>query len=101
MTTYNKLVRDRIPEVIAADGRVAKTHVADDAEFLERLKEKLREETEELITDMDRGEVADVLEVLDALCAFNGWSAEDVQAIKAKKNAERGGFAGRIVLEED
>lgn len=100
MTTYNKLVRDKIPEIIAAEGRTAKLHVADEAEYRQKLKDKLREECDELIAGMDTGEVADVLEVLDALCDLNGWTMEEVQAVKAQKKEKRGGFSKRIILEE-
>jgi len=98
---YDKLIRDRIPEIIGAKGEECSFHIAtDDDEFREKLYGKLREETEELIRDRNAGEIADVLEVLDAVMRFEGVSLEEVAETKRKKADERGGFSGRIILEE-
>lgn len=97
---YDKLVRDKIPELIGAKGEECLFHIAEEAEYGEKLYEKLREETEELIREKNIGEVADVLEVIDAIIAKEGFSREDVEATKSKKREERGGFEGRIVLDE-
>lgn len=97
---YDKLVRDRIPDIIRAKGESCVTHVADDAEYEIKLFEKLREEAEELIRDKSIGEIADVLEVIDAIAEFKGFPKKEVETVKQKKFGERGGFSDRIILEE-
>ncbi|MEI7749410.1 MAG: nucleoside triphosphate pyrophosphohydrolase [Candidatus Moraniibacteriota bacterium] len=96
----DKLVRDRIPEIIGAKGEACAFHIGNDGEYVTKLYEKLREETEELIRDRNIGEVADVLEVIDAIVSYEGFSREEVEAIQSKKREECGGFGGRIILEE-
>lgn len=97
---YDKLVRDRVPDIIMAKGESCTTHIADEAEYETQLFEKLREETEELVRDRSIGEIADVLEMIDAIAALKKFSQEEIDAVKQKKLEERGGFSGRIVLEE-
>lgn len=97
---YDKLVRDRIPDIISSKGEMYRIHTADDTEYERMLFEKLREETEELICDKTIDEVADVLEVIDAIASFKGFSRESVDRAKQKKYEERGGFSKRIILEE-
>lgn len=96
---HDKLVRDRIPEIIAATGMVPITHVADDAEYLVRLRAKLTEEVSEYLADGSLAELADVLDVMRALCAVSGNSWDDVERLRQTKAEERGGFERRIVLE--
>ena len=97
---YNKLVRDKIPEYIRKKGGMPITHIADDAEYWEKLKEKLLEEIEEFKKDENTEEFADVLEVLDAIADYKKFGREEVQNVKAKKAEGRGKFKERIILEE-
>lgn len=97
---YNKLVRDRIIEIIEAKGEVAKWHVADDAEYRMKLRRKLLEEVEEFLAAESVEEMADVFEVIDALLTLKGWKREDVLKAQQEKRLKRGGFDGRIILEE-
>lgn len=97
---YNKLVRDKIPEIIEEKGKKALTHVADETEYWEKLKAKLLEEFEEFKKDENMEEFADILEVLDAIAAFKDFDAYEVKRMKDKKAAERGRFEKRIILEE-
>lgn len=97
---YNKLVRDKIIEIIEAKGERALFHTAGDIEYHEKLKEKLREEIEELIRDENAGEIADVLEVLEAFAEFKGISWAAIVEEKERKREGRGGFAKRIILDE-
>lgn len=100
MKVFRKLIRDRIPEIIAADGGKAVTRVLDNAEYRVALEHKLLEEVQELRHGANKAEeIADIYEVLDALIAANGFSARDLQALKKKKRAERGGFEKRFFLE--
>lgn len=96
---YDKLVRDRIPEVIEANGETPRVHVADEAEYERRLCEKLDEEVREYRKAGDVEELADVLEVVHALRELAGVSADELAEIRAEKADRRGRFEERIVLE--
>ncbi len=97
---YNKLVRDKIIEVIEAKGEKAVFHVADDTEYHEKLREKLREEIEEFLSDENVGEIADILEVLEAFAEYKGFSQDEIALEKSKKAEKRGAFKKRIILDE-
>lgn len=97
-----KLVRDKIPEIIAADGRKAVTHVAAPDEFLRRLREKFVEEAVELRAGAkkDVEELADILELMQTYLKVKGLTFKELESLRAKKAAERGGFEKRIILEK-
>ena len=100
---WNKSVRDKIPEIIAARGEHATTRIADtDVEFVEFLKKKLLEEAQELYEASDSAaqlaELADVQEVLATLLRTLAISDETLTMAQKKKNDERGGFEKRIIL---
>lgn len=96
----DKLIRDKLPAIMEAQGLRIFTRRLDDAEFAARLKDKLREEAAEASAAVDPEalleELADVAEVLRALAAAHGFGPEDVEARRAAKHAERGGFEDRI-----
>ncbi|GAA1825942.1 hypothetical protein GCM10009735_71450 [Actinomadura chokoriensis] len=93
-----KLVRDRIPEIIRAAGGRPETRVADPAEHAARLRAKLVEESGEYIASGDPEELADVLEVVHALAAAHGISPAELDRLRSAKAAERGAFDERLVL---
>ena len=98
---YNKLVRDRIPEIIARDGREYEVVTMSEHEYREALRMKLVEEAEEAASagpDKLMIELADVYEIVDAIMVAYGIDREDVLAEQEKRRAERGGFAERIQL---
>jgi len=97
---YNKLVRDKIPERIRQKGETPITHIADEAEYWQKLKEKLTEEFEEFKKDESVGELADILEVIDAMVEYKGFGMAEVNKIKDQKAEERGKFKERIILDE-
>lgn len=97
--TYNKLVRDYIPEVITRTNKTFTSHIASDEEYEMELFKKLREEVDELISEPCVEEIADVLEVLDSIKKLYGFSDDDINAAKINKVKERGGFDKRIILE--
>ena len=99
MKVYNKLVRDKIPEIIEADGKECKTRILSNDEYIAALEAKLNEEVAEYQTDKNLEEMADVLEVLQAICMARGYSLAELEAVRAKKVEKRGGFKEKILLE--
>ena len=99
MKNYNKLVRDKIPEIIEADGKRCNIHVLQQEEYLNALEAKLNEEVAEYQEDKNLEEMADILEVLQAICIARGYTLKELEDLRAKKAAERGGFEQRIFLE--
>ena len=85
MKVYNKLVRDKIPEIIEADGKVCRTHILSNEEYIVALEAKLNEEVAEYQADKNLEEMADVLEVLHAICVARGYSLNELEAMRAKK----------------
>jgi len=94
----NKLVRDKIPEIIEKSGFDIKTYICDDQEYFQRLKQKLQEEIEEFLEEESIEELADILEVLYALAKYKNISRDQLEVIRAKKEQERGVFDKKIVL---
>ena len=90
--TYNKLVRDKIPEIIESHGQTCKTEILDDEMYLRMLDVKLNEEIDEYQDSKSIEEIADVLEVLMAITKERGYSWQDVLQTQLKKRAEKGGF---------
>ncbi len=97
---YNKLVRDRIPEIIKQKGEIPVTRVASDDEYWQKLKEKLKEEVEEFMEDSRTEEIADIMEVLHAICEFRKIDKEEIELLRKKKAEKRGGFKEKIILDE-
>ncbi|MFB4318854.1 hypothetical protein [Actinomadura sp. 21ATH] len=93
-----KLVRDRIPDIIRSTGREPATRVADHAEYAALLRAKLHEEAGEYTDSGDPSELADILEVLHALAALHDLTPEDLESRRAAKAKARGGFTHRLVL---
>jgi len=99
MKTYNKLVRDKIPAVIKANGGKCEVHVATKEEFVPMLTQKLLEEVEELIENPCAEEIGDVLEVIETIARLNNISLDEIKLAKINKKQERGGFNKRIILD--
>ncbi len=97
---YNKLVRDRIPEIIEAGGKRCVCATLSEEEYLTRLDEKLNEELSEYQESKSMEELADLLEVIRAVAAARGSSIEEVEAIRRDKAAKRGGFEKKLLLTE-
>jgi predicted house-cleaning noncanonical NTP pyrophosphatase (MazG superfamily) len=104
MPIYNKLVRDRIPEIIENKGKQFSTRILENEEYIKELKNKSFEELEEYINaenDTDAiEELADFLEIIHALAECHGASFEKVEEVRQKKLEKRGGFKERIFLIE-
>ncbi len=100
---YNKLVRDKIPEIIMKNGEVAITRVLDNDEYKIELERKLFEECNEVINANGTNrieELADVLEIIISLAKIENKKLEDIIMIASKKNEKRGSFNDKIFLEK-
>lgn len=100
-TTYNKLVRDRIPEIIATEERDYATEIMEDAEYRQALLAKLVEEAQEVVEAEPNElvkELADLYEVTEALLVAFDLDRDAIRAQQQKRRDERGGFERRIRL---
>jgi len=97
---YNKLVRDNIPEIIKKDNKTPITHIADDKEYWSKLKDKLEEEVDEFLKESTEEELADILEVIYAICDYKKIDKEELEKIRKKKSEKRGSFKKKIILDE-
>lgn len=95
---YQKLVRDRIPEIIEKQGERPVVRELDGAEYLACLEEKLQEETAEYLESKEPEELADILEVVYALGEARGHSRAELEAVRERKRQARGGFEKRVFL---
>lgn len=93
----NKLVRDKIPEIMKKKGQKTSTYEADDSEYWERLQDKLREEVDEFLEAGSEEELADVMEVIKAISEHRDIDLDKIEKIRKKKANERGGFKKRVV----
>lgn len=98
--TYNKLVRDRIPEIIEQSGKSCTTAVLSDEEYLKMIDAKLDEELTEYHKDKNIEELADLLEVIYAAAKARGYSLEELERVRVAKVKKRGGFEKKIYLKE-
>ena len=97
---YDKLVRDRIPEIIEASGKTCTTDILPQEDYLRMLDAKLDEELAEYHRDQNAEELADLLEVIRAAAAARGYTFDELERIRSEKAAIRGGFEKRILLKE-
>ena len=97
---YNKLVRDKIPEIIKSKGSTPTTHIASDEEYCQKLKEKLLEEAKEFIESDKEEELADILEVLYAIFDYKKIDRINLETLRIEKANKRGAFKNKIILDE-
>ena len=95
---YNKLVRDKIPEIIEVSGKACETEILSDEEYLQMLDKKLDEELAEYHQEQNIEELADLLEVLYATAKARGHSIEELEQVRVEKQKTRGGFDKKIIL---
>ena len=98
--SYQKLVRDCIPEIIESSGRTCVTEILSDEDYLKMLDAKLDEELAEYHADQNIEELADLMEVIRACAVARGYSVEELEQVRAEKAAKRGGFERKILLKE-
>lgn len=96
---YNKLVRDNIPDICIKNNHTPKYRVLNDAEYKKALCKKLKEETREYLASEETEELADILEVVEALAAAQGVSFDELNRIKDAKAKKNGKFEKRYFLE--
>ena len=95
---YNKIVRDRIPEIIEQNGRRALRRTASTEEIICGLENKLTEELSEYLEDHSLEEMADLLEVMHGILHHRGVSWDELERIRLEKRQKRGGFEQGIYL---
>ncbi|MBU3106973.1 nucleoside triphosphate pyrophosphohydrolase [Clostridium gasigenes] len=98
MKVYNKLVRDKIPAIIKADGKTCEVEIASKEEMTKLLEDKLMEEVNEYLEDKNLEELADVMEVLFGLACNLGYTEEELVKKRLEKLEERGGFKDGVIL---
>ena len=98
--SYQKLVRDRIPEIIVSSGRACVTEILSDEDYLQMLDAKLDEELAEYHADRNIEELADLMEVIRACAVARGYTIEKLERVRSDKAAKRGGFEKKILLKE-
>lgn len=99
-TAHNKLVRDRIPQIIEASGGKCVTAVLSDDVYIQALDAKLNEELAEYQQSKSLEELADLLEVMGAVVKARGYTWDDLTRVRNEKRAHRGAFDQRIFLME-
>lgn len=98
---YDKLVRDRIPEIIELSGKQCIIEYCNDnIELKRRLVEKLSEEGEEYLENFAEEELADLLQVVYSLIEMSDCKLEDIVEIMTEKMTARGGFSKGIILKK-
>lgn len=96
MPTYNKLIRNKIPQIIKANGKIPTTRILPKDEYIKELTEYLEANTKEHKLE----ELSDLLELINALAEHEGTTLKEINNIRKKKAKERGGFSDRVFLIE-
>ena len=96
---YNKLVRDKIPDILETKELEYSIHTASDDEFIYKLQKKLLEEVNEYLNEPCIEELADIYTVMNQLVLEAGVSPAELQEAIFKKNQDRGSFHRRVILE--
>lgn len=100
MKTFNKLIRDRIPELIEADGHDYEMEILDDKRYFEALNKKLQEELDEYIESKEIMELADIVEIIYAILDHKDISRKEFEEMRKEKKQERGGFEKKLFLKK-
>ena len=98
MTTFNKVIRDKIPEIIQKDGYTCNIQTLSDEKFLLEIEKKLSEEVTEYQNDKTPEELTDILEVIYRIAQLKGISKEELEKIRVKKLQDKGGFEMNLFL---
>lgn len=98
MRIYNKLIRDKIPEIIKADNKECEIRTLNDEEYLTELNKKLHEELKEYDESGEVEELADIAEIIYAIAKYKGVNQQEFDNIRWKKAEKRGGFEEKFFL---
>ena len=99
MKIYNKLVRDKIPDIIIQNNEKCITRILNDEEYLLELNKKIKEEVDEYLASGEIEELADIEEVLRAILDVKNYSYEDFENLRNQKVQKRGAFKKKIFLQ--
>lgn len=94
----NKLVRDNIPAICIENGQIPVSKIIDDKQYTIALQSKLQEEVKEYLTSNEVEELADILEVIEALAENQGTTFEEIMRIKCEKQIKNGAFKNKVFL---
>ena len=100
---FNKLVRDKIPQIIESNGEVAITRILEKEEYKIELEKKLNEEYNEVLSSSGKDrieELADMLEIIKCLAEMENSNLEEVIKVSKQKVLKRGSFKNKIFLEK-
>ena len=97
---YNKLVRDKIPQNIEALGKRCHYYVLNEEEYKKELDKKLLEEANEFIADHNTEEMADLIEVIEAIKKSYNFESKEIEKVRLEKKAKKGGFEEKLYLIE-
>lgn len=100
MKTFNKLIRDKIPEIIEDAGNDYEIEVLNDEDYFEALNKKLEEELEEYRQSEEIMELADLVEIIYAILDYKDISHSEFQKMRKEKQKERGGFEKKLFLKK-
>ena len=98
MIKYDKLIRDKIPDIIEQSGKKCIVEVMDNDTYIEYLDQKLNEELAEYQQDKSIEELADLLEVMYAVVVARGHSVAELERIRLEKAEKRGAFEKKLLL---
>lgn len=98
--TYHKLVRDKIPQIIEAQGQCCSVRKLSEEEYLKMVDAKLDEELAEYHKDQNLEELADLLEVIYAAAEARGYTRAQLEKVRSEKETNRGAFRKRLFLME-
>ncbi|MFW6295212.1 MAG: phosphoribosyl-ATP pyrophosphohydrolase [Halanaerobium sp.] len=97
---YDKLIRDKIPEIIKDAGKDYELHKADDQEYIEKLLLKVEEELKEFKENPSIEEMADIFEVFESIMEYYNFNRKEIINYQQTKRKERGGFKKQLILDK-
>lgn len=97
---YPKLVRDKVPDLIEETGAKPIIHTANDEEYFQLLKVKFKEEVEEFINSNNVEDLADVIEVIDAIIKAEKFNRDQLESFRKYKVNVKGKFDKRIIIDK-